>query len=327
MQDHKNFVADQAFPIISSPSKSDDFYTYDRGMFNRDEMKELAPGARADAANYDITTDNFNAKVYALAKDIADQVRANADEPIKLDSEAAEFLALKVLIHKEVLWTASFFITGIWTEQRTGVASSPSGTDFLRWDVNSSQPIEDMRRAMRAVHSSTGFRPNKMVICRQGYDALLDHPDIIGRLAQGQTPGGPAMTQRENLTALFELEKILVLDSIVNSANEGATNSHDYIGDLNGREGGRRLAAALHPGDPGTDDAIGWLHVLVERHVRGFGPRRARQEDSHGAGVERSSPDRGGLRPQAHRRRPRSDVPHHRQRVVDRRRALNGTPA
>ena len=233
MQDHKNFVADQAFPIISSPSKSDDFYTYDRGMFNRDEMKELAPGARADAANYDITTDNFNAKVYALAKDIADQVRANADEPIKLDSEAAEFLALKVLIHKEVLWTASFFITGIWTEQRTGVASSPSGTDFLRWDVNSSQPIEDMRRAMRAVHSSTGFRPNKMVICRQGYDALLDHPDIIGRLAQGQTPGGPAMTQRENLTALFELEKILVLDSIVNSANEGATNSHDYIGDLN----------------------------------------------------------------------------------------------
>ena len=50
MQDHKNFVADQAFPIISSPSKSDDFYTYDRGMFNRDEMKELAPGARADAA-------------------------------------------------------------------------------------------------------------------------------------------------------------------------------------------------------------------------------------------------------------------------------------
>jgi len=232
LQSQDNFVADQAFPIVSVPSKSDQYTTYDRGMFNRDEMTELAPGARADAANYTLSTGTYNAKVYALAKDIADQVRANADSHIALDREATEFLTVKALIKKEKLWASAHFITGVWTTERAGVASGPTGTQFLRWDVASSTPIEDMRAAVRAVHQLTGFRPVRLVLGREVYDALLDHPDIVGRIDRGQT-SGPAVAMRDSLAALFELEQILVMDAIENTAAHGVANSHSFIGGKN----------------------------------------------------------------------------------------------
>ena len=243
LQSAEGFVADKAFPILSVAKQSDSYFTYDRGMFNRDEMEELAPGARAAAANYTLSTDTYSAKVFALAKDVADQVRANADSPIQLDREATEFLAIKALIKKEKEWASKHFITGVWTTERAGVASGPTGTQFLRWDVASSTPIEDMRSAIRSVHVLTGFRPDRLVLGREVYDTLLDHPDIVGRLNRGQT-SGPAMAKRDSLAALFELQEILVMDAIENTAAEGVANSHSFIG-------GKHALLLYTPSSPG----------------------------------------------------------------------------
>ncbi|KKL25067.1 hypothetical protein LCGC14_2409030 [marine sediment metagenome] len=232
LQSADTFVADKAYPILPVSKQSDSYFTYDRGMFNRDEAEELAPGTRAAAANYTLSTDTYSAKVWALAKDIADQVRANADSPLSLDREATEFLVVKMLIRKERNFAANHFVTGKWTTERAGVASGVTGTQFLRWDVASSTPIEDVRAAIRAVQVLTGFRPDRIVLGRAVYDALLDHPDIIGRIDRGQT-SGPAVAMKDSLAALFELKQILVMDAIYNSAAEGATNVHAFIGASN----------------------------------------------------------------------------------------------
>ena len=226
------FVADRAFPRLGVAKQSDSYFTYDRGYFNRAEMAKRAPGAESAGANYSISTASYGADVWALHRDVADQVRANADSPISLDREASEFLALQGLLRKEKEWAEAHFITGVWTTERAGVAATPTGTQFLRWDDAASTPIEDVRAGVRAVHQSTGFRPNKMVTGRAVYDALLDHPDIVGRLDRGQT-SGPAIVMRDALAALFELDEVLVMDAIQNTANEGATNVHAFIGGSN----------------------------------------------------------------------------------------------
>ena len=56
-----------------------------------------------------------------------------------------------------------------------------------------------------------------------------DHPDIVGRIDRGQT-AGTAIVMRQNLAALFEMQEVLVMDAIYNSAIEGASNSHGFIG-------------------------------------------------------------------------------------------------
>jgi len=232
IQSQDAFVADRAFPRIAVSKQSDSYFTYDRGYFNRAEMQKRAPGAESAGANYALSSATYSADVWALHRDVADQVRANADSPISLDREATELLTLQGLLRKEKEWASAHFVTGIWTTERAGVAATPTGTQFLRWDVAASTPIEDVRQGVRTVQESTGFRPNRMVMGREVYDALLDHPDIVGRLDRGQT-SGTAMVMRDTLAALFEMDEILVMDAIENTANEGATNVHAFIGGKN----------------------------------------------------------------------------------------------
>ena len=226
------FVADRAFPRLAVAKQSDSYFTYDRGYFNRAEMEKRAPGAESAGANYALSSATYSADVWALHRDVADQVRANADSPISLDREATELLTLQGLLRKEKEWAGAHFITGVWTTERAGVAATPTGTQFLRWDVAASTPIEDVRSGVRTVQESTGFRPNRMVLGRSVYDALLDHPDIVGRLDRGQT-SGTAMVMRDTLASLFEMDEILVMDAIENTANEGAANVHAFIGGKN----------------------------------------------------------------------------------------------
>ena len=229
LQSQEGFVADRVFPRVGVQKQSDKYFTYDRGMFNRDEMEARAPGTESAGATYTISNDSYSCDVYALHVNVADQIRANADTPINLDREAVEFLTIKSLIQREVAWAATYFTTGIWTTDLTGVSGSPGGSQFQQWNEAASTPIENIRTAKRTVHESTGFRPNVLTLGRAVYDSLLDHPDIVGRLDRGQT-SGTAMVMRQNLAELFELDEILVMDAIQNTAAEGASNSHSFVG-------------------------------------------------------------------------------------------------
>lgn len=231
MQDPSAFVADRVFPNVPVQSQSDVYFTIDRGMFNRSQMKRRAPGAESAGIQWTNSTDSYFAYVYALHNDIADQVRANADSPLDLDRAATELLSLQALLKREVDWAAAYFTTSKWTGDQTGVASAtPGANQFGQWDRADSTPVETVRAQATAIHQRTGFRPNKMVIGREAYDKLIDHPDVVGRLNNGQTPGGPAKVTRANLAALFEVDEVLVMDAIQNTGLEGEANSHAFIG-------------------------------------------------------------------------------------------------
>ena len=236
MQRMENFIAARVFPNIPVEKKSDQYFTYDRGEFNRDEMQERGPGAPSAGGDYTISTDDYAARVYAYHRDIADQLRGNQDEPLNLDREATEFITLKGLIKRERLWVDSFFKGAVWTFDMDGGATTSSSfnptttaNDLMYWSDSASTPIEDIRLIKRYILESTGFMPNTLVLGRPVFDALLDHSDIVGRLDRGQT-SGPVVVMRENLAALFELEQVLVMDAIHNTADEGLTASHSFIG-------------------------------------------------------------------------------------------------
>ena len=100
MQSAENFVASRVFSNINSGFQSDLYYSYPRGEFNRIMMKKRAPGAPSAGASYNVETQSFLAEVQALHRDIPDQIRANQDNPINLDSEAMRFLSLQALLQE-----------------------------------------------------------------------------------------------------------------------------------------------------------------------------------------------------------------------------------
>lgn len=231
MQDASNFIADRVFPNIPVQKQSDRYYTYERGEFNRDEMQERAPGTESAGGSYSIdNTPTYFCTKYAYHKDIPDEVRANADAVLNPDNEAVEYVTYKALIHRENIWVDKFFKTGVWTNDLDGVAASPGGNQFLQWSDAGSDPIADIRTYKTTVLESTGFEPNTLVLGKRVYDKLLDHPDIIDRIKYGQTAGKPAMANETILAQLFEVDRLLVMKSINNTAKKGQAASHSFIG-------------------------------------------------------------------------------------------------
>jgi len=231
MQEATNFIADTVFPNIPVQMQSDRYYTYDRGYFNRDEMKERAPGTESQGSGYSLdNTPTYYARVYAFHHDVPDQIRANADSVISLDSDATKLVSQKALLKREKLWVAAYFAGGIWTFDYDGVAAAPIANQVLQWNDANSTPIEDVAAAMDIVLQETGFLCNKLVLGRQVWTALKNHPDIIDRVKYGQTAPGTAKISVQALADLFEVEQIVIMQSIENTAKEGAANVHAFIG-------------------------------------------------------------------------------------------------
>lgn len=247
LQDAAGFVALRAFPNIPVQKASDVYFTYPRGSFNRDGMKKRAPSTESAGSGYDISSDNYTCEVFALHRDIDDQIRNNADAPINLDREATEFLTGQALISREKEWVTRYFTEGdpgtTWTFDVDGVSAGATAAasfdptnaalnDVLQWNDSASNPLEDVALGKEYVLRSTGFEPNKLVIGYPVWRVLKNHPDIVDRIkySGGVGPSRPAIVTREAVAALFEVDEILVMKAIENTADEGQTAAHSFIG-------------------------------------------------------------------------------------------------
>jgi hypothetical protein len=239
------YVADRAFPAIPVESASDVYFTYNRGDFNRDEMQLRGLASESAGGGYKLdSTGTYNCKVWSLHKDVDDRIRANSDSPLAPDRDATIYLTQQAMTRKERLWATNYFTTGKWTTDLVGAAAADA-THVVYWNRPSSSPIEDIRGAKTQMRlSSGGFAGNVAVFSRPVFDKLIDHPDFIDRVKYGQMPGRPAMSNRQIVAEILELEEVLVMDAVYNSGQEGAAESNAFIG-------GKSAALFYRPANPG----------------------------------------------------------------------------
>lgn len=221
MQNPSGFVADRVFPNIPVDKQSNRYFRYDRSDFWRNQFRKRAPGTESAGGGWKVdNTPTYFAEVWALHKDIDDQIRANTDQPLDMDRDATIWLSQQGLISREVNWASKYFTAGQWTgisgsaADVSGVTASPSINQVIMWDDANSTPIEDVKRYSDTIWLLTGLRPNKLVMGRQVWTPLSDHPDLVDRLKYTGTSASPAKVSREACAALMELEEILVMDGI-----------------------------------------------------------------------------------------------------------------
>jgi hypothetical protein len=233
LQSPTRFVASRVFPNIRVQKQSDVYFRHDRSFFNRNEAKLRAPATEAAIAGTGVDTDSYFCNVIALKEQIAWQVMANADTPVQLERSKTLSLMQKMMIQKEVDWASKYFGTGIWGTEYTGAASSPDTDEVIQWsDTTSGDPIGDIRKAKTDMLEATGQEVNTMVMSQRVMDALVDHPDIVDRIKYSGGVGNqnPARTSMTALSQLFEIERIMVMGGIQNTAAEGLSEANSFIG-------------------------------------------------------------------------------------------------
>lgn len=220
IQNAANFIANRVFPSVPVEKQSDKYFTYTKGDWFRDEAQLRAPATESAGSGYSLSTATYSASVYAFHKDVDDQVRANADQPISPDRDATTFVTQRMLLRQEIDWNSSFFTTGVWDTDVVG------GTNFTQWsNYTSSDPITDIETGKSTILSSTGFMPNVLVL---GYDAfrqLKHHPEIVDRVkyTSSEVPG------EQTLARLFGVDRVLVAQAIKNAGAEGAADSFSLL--------------------------------------------------------------------------------------------------
>lgn len=215
-------LADTVFPTVPVTKQSDLYRVYDRGSFQRDEMKKRAPGAESPTIGYSTSTTPYFAHVYSLAVDIDDQTEENADPEVNLDFEATTLLSQAARINRDRNWAATYFGGSIWTGEET-----LAGNDQFN-DYTNSTPLETLEEKRVNMMELTGFAPNTVVMGPRVWEKLKNHPDLVDRLNRGQTSGS-AMVMLRNFAELIEVDRVIVPGGIYNAAVEGATDDFDFI--------------------------------------------------------------------------------------------------
>lgn len=229
IQDARRYVAGRIFPLVSVAKQSDLYFIFSRADWLRAMAEKRAPSTESAGGGFAMTTGNYAADVWAYHKDVSDQIRANADNPFSPDQSAVSFSTQACMTRREVNWAATFFVTSVWTGSTTGGDITP-GT---LWDAASSTPIADIRAQIYSILSKTGFRPNKLVLGANVWQALQDNADVVDRIKAGQTPGGPATVNLAMLASVLELEEVVTSEAVYNTGPELGTESTGFIAGAN----------------------------------------------------------------------------------------------
>lgn len=225
VQSSTKFVADRVFPRIPVQKQSDLIATYSQSDFLRDEFSKRSPGDKVDVIGYRTGSTSYVCDEWGAAHTIDDTVRANADAPFNPEADAVRFLSQKLLIKREVQFVTNFFTTGnLWTGSSDG-ADLIGGTDFTRWSNAASTPIEDIHNQKARVEAATGFLPNKLVVNRQVWFDLQNHPDIVDRVKHTSSD---AVTT-DLVARLFGIDDLLVAAAVRNTNAEGIAGSYSYV--------------------------------------------------------------------------------------------------
>lgn len=220
LQEQTAFQGLNAMPNLPVPKQSDLFYEFSRADFFRDEAQERADGTASQGGGFTLSDNPYFARVYAFHKDVTDRQRANQDSVIRLDMSATQFVTQKLMIRREAIFANTFIPAagGVWgTEENAN------------WLAGGDDPILTISAAQETIQGATGMRPNKLLLGRAAWNLLKNNDNILSRITGGATTAMPAQVMMQLVAQLFEIDRIFVMDGVVNSAVRGATESTAFI--------------------------------------------------------------------------------------------------
>jgi major capsid protein E len=213
------FIADMMLPILKVAKMTGKYYVYDKANLRVDKTQR-ALGSPANEIDFGVDpTGTYSCNDHALKGFIPDQIQDQADAALNPLVDEVEAITEKLLLDRETNAANLLTSTGTMTQNVTL-------TGTAQWsDYTNSDPIGDVRTARTTIHQNTFKKPNVLLLGKQVFDILIEHPAIIERIKYSQL----GVVSAELLARVFQVDKILVGEAGSNTAKEGQTDSLSYI--------------------------------------------------------------------------------------------------
>lgn len=230
-QDVEGFVHSTVFPIIPVDARDGGYFVFDRSDMLRIDSERRAPGTISAQKTMGITRQTYSTEQWAISGPLADEFKEDLDSPFADEKATVEPLVFDLLMQREIQFLATFFNTGLWGIDYTGVAAAPGANQFVRWSVAGGTAVifSNVRQWMREVKVRCGRMPNTLVLPQDVFDTVCNDPLILLRINGGATQQNPAIVTMELLAQLFGLKRVIVASAVRNTAVEGAAYAGAFI--------------------------------------------------------------------------------------------------
>lgn len=216
-----NYIADQIFPVVKVGKMSGLYYVYDKSHLRPDKTDRALGSPSNESGSGMAPKGSYICTDHALHTWVPFQIQDQADAAINPLIDETEALTEKLMIQKELNLATLLTATATYPAgQYQALATTSQWSDYVNSD-----PIGDIRNARMAIHASVFMRPNTLILGKQVFDTLCDHPKITDRIKYSQL----GVVTEELMARVFNVQKILIGDAGYNTANEGQTDSLSYI--------------------------------------------------------------------------------------------------
>ena len=210
------FLWDQLAPVVDKDEMSGTYPVYTRDFWFR---RPGADGRGADRApatgylrvGYGVEWQTYRTSEIGFEKALDRSIRASAQTAEDPETVDTMFLANLMQLELEKRVASTLFKSGVW-------ADAPALATSDKWsDYSGSDPIEDSKKAIRAIRRATGEKPNTMFMGSVVWDYLKDHPMLLDKYKHTQT----GILTPQLVAAALEVPEIIVGETVENTAAEG----------------------------------------------------------------------------------------------------------
>lgn len=211
----EDLIGNQIFPAVPVQKESDKYYTIDKDAFLRDDDALRAPKTQARRIEFEVSSDAYLVRNFALANEEPIENLANADNPIQLRENSVRLVTNKLLRAQEIR------IADLLTcADNLGSGTALTGT--AKWnDYVASDPLGDVATGHAFIRQQTGLMANTAILDWDTLTVLKRHPVILDLFKY--TAGGVAT--EGNIQEVLDVDRILIGKAIKQNALEGNTSS------------------------------------------------------------------------------------------------------
>jgi len=220
-QDTSVFVGTRFFGVQNVQKASDKFKFFKQGHFNRSVKTRRAEEGVANSVGYKTGEGSYSCDDDALRIFVSDRKRANADNQEALDQASTRVVMDSLLIAKEQEFVEKFLVPGQWAKDYNVGTDTLPGSGTNNWSNASAEINEDVIKLREEFILQAGGRaPNKILMSLDVYNIVRLSPSILDLVSGGATTALPAKVMKEKLAQLFEVDEVVVMQSIINVAND-----------------------------------------------------------------------------------------------------------
>lgn len=232
------FVSPFVFPILPVQLSTSYYYIFDKGDLARDNVQRKPEFGKVTPMMFGSKQELYSCEVDQIIVGI-DQISAlnyqRSAAPGIIDPRRAKVrIATEQLkLHMDRVFADGYFKSGVWTNEWAGVTTTPSGKQFYKFSDSNCDPVKFIGDRRVEMMREGRRKPNVLALGVEAYEALKNNASILDRVKYSGSTANPATINANVLAQLFEIDRVVVLNSTYNKGGYGST-SMDFVCDSKG---------------------------------------------------------------------------------------------